>query len=115
MEDTINVTVSFPVTVPAYKVLVDRVDWERSTRELLLGDRWTINDIIKKLRGYERGKLTNHVLLPKIVELNACGALVSYPRAQGGDGSRWLFSAPEMAVWLHDNLKQITEGGWQCK
>lgn len=78
----------------------------------LIGVRWTVDDVIHQLNGIRREVITDKVILPKLSELIEYGALLQYPKSQGGTGQRYLFRATKMQFWLEENLKQITDGGW---
>lgn len=82
---------------------------QQAVEESLIGARWTMADVIKRLSGYRREELITRVLIPKKDELEQLGAILSWPIGRSG---RYLFKATVMAQWMEDNLDRISHGGW---
>lgn len=100
---TIAVTASFTVAVPADKVVIDRAEYQRLKLAADQSGWWTMADVVKRYRKTPAWLKENILEQPRYMK-QLKRKIVMY----AGDGGRdWLFEPQGFSQWMRQNFPAI--------
>lgn len=94
------------INLPEHLVVVEKVEYEQLTQNLLEGRYWTMAELEERI-GKKQVWIKENILYPtrfkKQLDVMQ-GGFVYYPQAKG---EKWSFHASKMAKFLEDNFYKI--------